>query len=222
MGSVLLLGDSDNPDLVGELGANLTKTMRAGLAVAHGLVVPIGKYVGYGMSNELLRKFDELKFDKVILCASLRETPEKYEVIGPVGRNNLISAINYIQDNAKRRGEQSAIIIQEYLDGEFRGKVHSLNPYTGERSEILIEVKLWANNSVLGNDEEPDMILVDKKDGTVSLESNEEELVLEASEVQKLYRAAKKMEKILKTPVTLDWGLVNGVLYILRTRQINM
>ena len=108
-----MLGDSDNPDLVGELGANLAKTMRAGLAVAHGLVVPIGKYVGYGMSNELLRKFDELKFNKVILCASLRDNCEKYEVIGPVGRNNLISAINYIQDNAKCNRDKNKIMIQK-------------------------------------------------------------------------------------------------------------
>lgn len=217
-----MLGDSDNIEVVGKLSAYLTKTMRAGFTVARGFVVPIGKYVGYGMSNEILRKFDELKFEKVMLCASLPNIDKKYEIIGPVSRNNLISAINYIQDNAKRRGEQSAILVQEYLDGEFRGKVHSLNPYTGERSEILIEVKLWANNSVLGDDEEPDMILVNKKDGTVSLESNEEELVFDAKEVQQLYRAAKKMEELLKTPVTLDWGFVNGVLYILRTRPINM
>ncbi len=215
-----MLGDSDNPEVVGQLGAYLTKTMRAGFTIARGLVVPISKYVGYGMSNEILRKCDELKLNKVIIYASHPYFSDNYETVGPVSRHNLISAINYIQDNAKRRGEQSAIIIQEYLDGEFRGRVHSLNPYTGERSEILAEVKLWANNSVLGNDEDPDMILINKKDGTVSLESNEDELVLETGQVQKIYRAAKKMEEYLREPITLDWGFVNGVLYILRTRPI--
>ena len=216
-----MLGDSDNHEVVGRLGSNLAKTMRAGFTTARGLVVPVGKYVGYGMSNEILRKYDDLKLRAVILYSSPLDN-ERSEMIGPVSRSNLISAINYIQDNAKRRAELSAIIIQEFLDGEFHGKVHSVNPYTGEKSEILIEVKLWANNSVLGNEEEPDMILVNKKDGTVALESNEEELVLEADQVQELYRAAKKMEKYLRRPVTLDWGFVNGVLYILRTRRIKM
>ena len=216
-----MLGDSDNHEVVGRLGSNLAKTMRAGFTTARGLVVPVGKYVGYGMSNEILRKYDDLKLRAVILYSSPLDN-ERSEMIGPVSRSNLISAINYIQDNAKRRAELSAIIIQEFLDGEFHGKVHSVNPYTGEKSEILIEVKLWANNSVLGNEEEPDMILVNKKDGTVALESNEEELVLEADQVQELYRAAKKMEKYLRRPVTLDWGFVNGVLYILRTRPIGV
>lgn len=216
-----MLGDSDNYEVVGQLGSNLAKTMRAGFTTARGLVVPVGKYVGYGMSNEILRKYDDLKLRAVILYSSPLDN-ERSEMIGPVSRSNLISAINYIQDNAKRRAELSAIIIQEFLDGEFHGKVHSANPYTGEKSEILIEVKLWANNSVLGNEEEPDMILVNKKDGTVALESNEEELVLEADQVQELYRAAKKMEKYLRRPVTLDWGFVNGVLYILRTRPIGV
>lgn len=216
-----MLGDSDNYEVVGRLGSNLAKTMRAGFTTARGLVVPVGKYVGYGMSNEILRKYDDLKLRAVILYSSPLDN-ERSEMIGPVSRSNLISAINYIQDNAKRRAELSAIIIQEFLDGEFHGKVHSVNPYTGEKSEILIEVKLWANNSVLGNEEEPDMILVNKKDGTVALESNEEELVLEADQVQELYRAAKKMEKYLRRPVTLDWGFVNGVLYILRTRPIGV
>ena len=142
-------------------------------------------------------------------------------MIGPVSRSNLISAINYIQDNAKRRAELSAIIIQEFLDGEFHGKVHSVNPYTGEKSEILIEVKLWANNSVLGDDEEDEMILVDKRDGAIELESDEEELLLEADQVQELWRAVRKAEKAIGAPVSLDWGFVNGVLYILRTRPLS-
>ncbi len=221
MSSIILLGDNDDPEVVGQLGANFTKTKRAGFTIARGFVVPLGKYVGYGMSNEILRKYDEMKLDEVIIRSSLLKPSDSEEAIGPISRNNLVSAINYIQGNIARRQDRSAIVIQEYLDGEFYGKAYSLNPYTGERSEILIEVNLWANNSVIERDEEPDMILVNKKDGTVSLESNEDELVLEAVEVQKIYQAAKKIERHLGKPVALDWGLVNGVLYILRANTIN-
>ena len=215
-----MLGDSDDIKVVGQLGAYLTKTVRAKQNIGRGFVVPIDKYVGYGMSNEILRIFDEMKLDQVILRASPATARDANETIRKVSRNNLLSTINYMQENAKRRYEPCAIVVQELLDGEFCGKVHSCNIYTGAQDEILIEAKLWANNSVLGDDEEPEMILVNKKDGTVSLESNEDELILEAKQVQEIYRAVRKVEQFVDSPVSLDWGFVNGVLYILRTRPI--
>ena len=55
---------------------------------------------------------------------------------------------------------------------------------------------------------------------TVSLESDEEQTYLEAEQVQTLYRAIRKAEKVIGEPISLDWGFVNGVLYILRTRPL--
>ncbi len=52
-------------------------------------------------------------------------------------------------------------------------------------------------------------------------ESDEEELLLEADQVQELWRAVRKAEKAIGAPVSLDWGFVNGVLYILRTRPLS-
>ena len=153
MSNILMLGDSDDIKVVGQLGAYLTKTVRAKQNIGRGFVVPIDKYVGYGMSNEILRIFDEMKLDQVILRASPATARDANETIRKVSRNNLLSTINYMQENAKRRYEPCAIVVQELLDGEFCGKVHSCNIYTGAQDEILIEAKLWANNSVLGDDE---------------------------------------------------------------------
>ena len=214
-----MLDASDDIKIVGQLGSSLAKTKRAGLRIARGFIVPINKRVGYGMSNEILREFDKLAIDYCILRAS-SPTNSNNEIIAPVERKNLVNAVTYMQNNAERRWTPSALIVQEYLDGELCGSVHSHNPYTGARNEILIETKLWANNSILGNDDETEMILVDKKNGTISLESNEDELYLEAEQVQELYRAIRILEDKLGTPVSLDWGFVNGVLYILRTKPL--
>lgn len=216
-----MLGDSDNEKVVGRLGAYLTKTVRAKQKIGRGFVVPINKYVGYGMSNEVLRKFDEMKLDRAILRASPEATFDTSETIHQVTRNNLLSTIIYMQANARRRFDPCAIIIQEYLDGELHGKVHSYNIYTGDQDEVLIEADLWANNSILGDDDEPEMIIMNKKNGAIALESNEEELILEAKQIQEIYRAVRKIEKYINSPVSLDWGFVNGVLYILRTRPID-
>lgn len=183
--------------------------------------MPIDKHVGYGLSNEILREFDKLNIDKVCLRASPTSDISNTETINAVKREKLIDTITYMQNNAERRWAPSAIVVQEYLDGELRGRIHSHNPYTGARDEIVIEAQLWADNSVLSGDEESEMILVDKRDGAIELESDEEELLLEADQVEKLWYAVRKVEKSIGAPVSLDWGFVNGVLYILRTRPLS-
>lgn len=221
MGITLAIDASDDAKVVGQLGSYLAKTKRAGLRTARGFIVPLDKHVGYGLSNEILREFDKLELQKVCLRASPVTEIDETETIKPVNRDKLLEAITYMQSNAERRWTPSAIIIQEYLDGELCGTIHSHNPYTDAHDEIVIEARLWANNSVLGDDEEDEMILIDKRDGAIELESDEEELLLEADQVQELWRAVRKAEKTIGAPVSLDWGFVNGVLYILRTRPLS-
>ena len=220
MSNTLTIDASDDIRVVGQLGSLLAKTKRAGLRTARGFVVPIDKHVGYGLSNEILREFDKLEIQKVILRAS-PVSSDATETIAPVSRDKLIETIMYMQANAERRWTPSAIVVQEFLDGELRGMIHSQNPYTDARDEVVIEADLWANNSVLGNEDESEMILVDKRDGTVALESDEDELILEADQVQQLWHAVRKAEKTIGAPVSLDWAFVNGVLYILRTRPLS-
>jgi len=220
MSNTLTLDASDDIRIVGQLGSLLAKTKRAGLRTARGFIVPIDKHVGYGLSNEILREFDKLEIQKVILRAS-PVSSDATETIAPVSRDKLIETIMYMQANAERRWTPSAIVVQEFLDGELRGMIHSQNPYTDARDEVVIEADLWANNSVLGNEDESEMILVDKRDGTVALESDEDELILEADQVQQLWHAVRKAEKAIGAPVSLDWAFVNGVLYILRTRPLS-
>jgi phosphoenolpyruvate synthase/pyruvate phosphate dikinase len=220
MSNTLTLDASDDIRVVGQLGSLLAKTKRAGLRTARGFIVPIDKHVGYGLSNEILREFDKLEIQKVILRAS-PVSSDATETIAPVSRDKLVETIMYMQANAERRWTPSAIVVQEFLDGELRGMIHSQNPYTDARDEVVIEADLWANNSVLGNEDESEMILVDKRDGTVALESDEDELILEADQVQQLWHAVRKTEKAIGAPVSLDWAFVNGVLYILRTRPLS-
>jgi phosphoenolpyruvate synthase/pyruvate phosphate dikinase len=220
MSNTLTLDASDDIRVVGQLGSLLAKTKRAGLRTARGFIVPIDKHVGYGLSNEILREFDKLEIQKVILRAS-PVSSDATETIAPVSRDKLVETIMYMQANAERRWTPSAIVVQEFLDGELRGMIHSQNPYTDARDEVVIEADLWANNSVLGNEDESEMILVDKRDGTVALESDEDELILEADQVQQLWHAVRKAEKAIGAPVSLDWAFVNGVLYILRTRPLS-
>ncbi len=233
MGRILLLDDSTDAGLVGQLGAHLSKLKREGLNVADGFILPIGFELIDGMTNEIIRGFDRINASRnrgrsikeettVILRPSYMDENHDSEVLRDVARHELIDAVKYLQKNSMRRGRRLAIVIQNDLFAETSGTVHSINPATKDTNEVLIEANLWMNDTVLGGESEPDMILIDKNTGATSLESEEEaEICLEPEQIHELYTLVRRMEKRLGYPISLDWAYDRGVLYILRARKLD-
>jgi phosphoenolpyruvate synthase/pyruvate phosphate dikinase len=229
MGRILLLDDSTDAGLVGQLGAHLSKLKREGLNVADGFILPIGFELIDGMTNEIIRGFDHINANRnrgrnikeettAILRPSYMDENHDSEVLRDVARHELIDAVKYLQKNSMRR----AIVIQNDLFAETSGTVHSINPATKDTNEVLIEANLWMNDTVLGGESEPDMILIDKNTGATSLESEEEaEICLEPEQIHELYTLVRRMEKRLGYPISLDWAYDRGVLYILRARKLD-
>lgn len=233
MGRILLLDDSTDAGLVGQLGAHLSKLKREGLNVADGFILPIGFELVDGMTNEIIRGFDRINASRnrgrdikkettAILRPSYMDENYDSEVLRDVARHELIDAVKYLQKNSMRRGRRLAIVIQNDLFAETSGTVHSINPATEDTNEVLIEANLWMNDTVLGGESEPDMILIDKNTGATSLESEEEvEICLEPEQIHELYTLVRRMEKRLGYPISLDWAYDRGVLYILRARKLD-
>ena len=233
MGRILLLDDSTYAGLVGQLGAHLSKLKREGLNVADGFILPIGFELVDGMTNEIIRGFDRINANRnrgrnikeettAILRPSYMDENHDSEVLRDVARHELIDAVKYLQKNSMRRGRRLAIVIQNDLFAETSGTVHSINPATKDTNEVLIEANLWMNDTVLGGESEPDMILIDKNTGATSLESEEEaEICLEPEQIHELYTLVRRMEKRLGYPISLDWAYDRGVLYILRARKLD-
>ena len=219
--------------LVGQLGAHLSKLKREGLNVADGFILPIGFELVDGMTNEIIRGFDRINANRnrgrnikeettAILRPSYMDENHDSEVLRDVARHELIDAVKYLQKNSMRRGRRLAIVVQNDLFAETSGTVHSINPATKDTNEVLIEANLWMNDTVLGGESEPDMILIDKNTGATSLESEEEaEICLEPEQIHELYTLVRRMEKRLGYPISLDWAYDRGVLYILRARKLD-
>ena len=217
MGFTLALDASDDVQIVGRLGSNLAKIKRAGMRIARGFILPGDKTIGYGISNEIMRELDKLEIGDVVLRYSPVTESEHIDSIFPVKRDDLFNSISKMQSiNSKMPG---AVIIQEYLDAELSGSIYSRNPYTGDNDEILIKTQLWANNSVLKGTVEPELILINKRDGAITLESEECDHYLDTEQIQRLYRTVRKAEEVLGSPVSLDWFFANGLLYILEAKN---
>ena len=233
MGRILLLDDSTDAGLVGQLGAHLSKLKREGLNVADGFILPIGFELVDGMTNEIIRGFDRINANRnrgrnikeettAILRPSYMDENHDSEVLRDVARHELIDAVKYLQKNSMRRGRRLAIVVQNDLFAETSGTVHSINPATKDTNEVLIEANLWMNDTVLGGESEPDMILIDKNTGATTHESEEEaEICLEPEQIHELYTLVRRMEKRLGYPISLDWAYDRGVLYILRARKLD-
>ena len=217
-----MLDDTDNPEIVGQLGAQLAKLAKIGVSIVDGFVIPINQRLEYGMSNEVLTAFDQLDSEYVILRSSVNLQDYDTETIRDVQRDGLLGAISYIQQNNARRGRLVAVIVQRDLDAEVSGTIHSINPVTGDRREVLIEANLWMNETILNGESEPDLIILNKRTGALTNESEEQdEICLSPKQLLKLHWLIRKAEDRLGGDISVDWAFDNGRLYALNVRQID-
>lgn len=217
-----MLDDTDNPEIVGQLGAQLAKLAKIGVSIVDGFVIPINQRLEYGMSNEVLTAFDQLDSEYVILRSSVNLQDYDTETIRDVQRDGLLGAISYIQQNNARRGRLVAVIVQRDLDAEVSGTIHSINPVTGDRREVLIEANLWMNETILNGESEPDLIILNKRTGALTDESEEQdEICLSPKQLLKLHSLIRKAEDRLGGDISVDWAFDNGRLYALNVRQID-
>ncbi len=219
---MLLLDDTDDPEIVGQMGAQLARLAKIGIRIVDGFVIPIGQKLEFGASNEILTAFDKLNTERAVLRSSVNLQEYESETLRHIGRDALLGAISYMQQNAARRGRLVAIVVQRDLNAEVSGTVHSVNPVTLDKSEILIEANLWMNHTVLSGESEPDMLIVNKRTGALSLESNDEdEIYLSPKQISQLHGLIRKVEKHLGGAISVDWAYDNNRLYVLRARPIN-
>lgn len=217
MGKLFNLDECTDAKQVGSLGAFLAQVCRNGLDVVPGFIIPIDCELSDGTTNEIMRNFERLHADKVILRASVPDDYKDSEVIRDIPRERLLETIAYLQKNINRRHEQAAIIIQKMMNAEVTGTIYSINPATRDSSEILIEAEMWMGETVLSGDRDTDMVLIDKRSGALSLESKEEEeICLNASQIETLHNMIRKIERLCSFPAYVDWAFDRGKLYIIR------
>ena len=221
MSRVLLLDDTDDLNIVGQLGSILAKLAKNGVKIVDGFIIPIDQKIEFGMSNEILTAFDRLSTERAILRSSINSQTYDTETLRDIYRDSLLGAISYLQQNNARRGHSAAVIVQRDLNAELAGTIHSINPVTMSPDEEMVEAHLWMNRTVLGGESEPDMLIINKRTGALSLESEEEaEICLGPKQISQLHAMVRKIEDRLKCDVSVDWAYDNGKLYVLRARPI--
>lgn len=222
MSRLLLVEDSENAAIVGDLGRGLAMLARIGARIARGFVVPCGVNLRDGLSNEILRWFDRLETKSVSLRSSNEEAAAELETLHDIGRRQLLEAIEYLQNNARRRGGAAAIVAQKSLNAEIVGSIYSENPHVNEGGEMIIEASLWSSKTVLRRvASEKDRVLIKKSTGALLLEDEDlEEMCLDPRQIQEIYTITRKIERRARKAVRVDWAYDAGRLFIVRLQAL--
>jgi phosphoenolpyruvate synthase/pyruvate phosphate dikinase len=87
---------------------------------------------------------------------------------------------------------------------------------------MLIEANLWMNHTVLSGISEPDMIIINRRTGALSMESEGRgEICLTPRQLVQLHAIARKIEDRMNEDISVDWAYDNGKLYVLHTRPFS-
>lgn len=222
MSKVLKIDETDNPEIVGQLGAQLARLAKMGVRIVDGFIVPIDQKLEFGASNEVLALFHQLEIQKAILRSSTNTSDYDSETIRGVKPDVALDTIKYMQKNAARKGQKAAIVVQRDIDAEVSGTIHSINPVTLNPREMLIEANLWMNHTVLSGISEPDMIIINRRTGALSMESEGRgEICLTPRQLVQLHAIARKIEDRMNEDISVDWAYDNGKLYVLHTRPFS-
>ena len=152
-------------------------------------------------------------------------------------------AINYYQNQKQKQALEMAVVVQEMVNSEKSGICFTANPVTKNHDEILIEAGFGLGEHIVGGQITPDLYIVDKKTLKVkSVKVNLQEKMLcikngktietdlpyemrkkqklSLSEIKKIAKQARSIEKHYNYPQDTEWAIKEDKLLFLQTRPI--
>ncbi len=137
-----------------------------------------------------------------------------------------------------------AVIVQLMAESEVSGVMFTVNPVTSDRNEIQINASYGLGESVVSGKVTPDSYLCDRsgnikkavigdkassiiyaKEGSETVqvkvpEDQRKKLCLNADQVRELCSTACRLEEHYGMPMDIEWGIAQGILYILQARAV--
>src|SRR5262249_24923960 len=147
------------------------------------------------------------------------------------------------QQGFDHRQAAMAVVVQTMVQCEVAGVAFSVNPVSGDLSEIVIDANFGLGESVVSGEGEVDHWTLDKKTGAVreariarktraarSAEQGTREVeltaaegerpALDAAQLAELAALVTKVEGSYRFPQDIEWGLERGRLHLLQARPI--
>ena len=128
-------------------------------------------------------------------------------------------AIHYRQHHGIRRLTGTAVNVQAMFPSEVSGVLFTVNPNTGNSSEMIIEAARGLGELVVSGRVSPDIYVLDRETMKAK-ESPGENGCLAEKHLRELGELALKVEEVFGHAADIEWGLAEGKLVLLQARRI--
>lgn len=257
--------------LVGGKGLNLAKLAQADFPVPPGFVVSTEAFDAYtktgvpkDFADELLSAFKELNVELVsVRSSAIAEDSESASWAGQMETYLNISSDDLIENiekcwqstqsarvkeyagkqNIQEKDLKVAVVVQAMIQSEVSGVMFTVNPLTGDESQIMIESAFGLGEMVVQAEVTPDSYIYDKttkniisrdiankekkmvyKDGQnliVELDETDGELPTLADEqAAELAKLGLRVHEYYKSPQDTEWAFCQSKFYLLQSRPI--
>jgi len=148
-----------------------------------------------------------------------------------------------IERKMQRKSVSVAVVIQKMIQSEVAGICFTVHPITKDKNQMIIEAGYGLGEAIVGGMITPDAYVIEKKsltildiniseqkkmikwaknknqNVTVSKEKQSKQK-LKNSEIIKLSKIVRNIEKHYKSPQDIEWAFAKGNLYITQSRPI--
>lgn len=148
-----------------------------------------------------------------------------------------------IERKMRRKSVSVAVVIQKMIQSEVSGICFTVHPITKDRNQMIIEAGYGLGEAIVGGMITPDAYVIEKDSLTIlDININEQEKMIKwvknknqtiavpkakqakqkfkNSEIIKLSKIVRNIEKHYKSPQDIEWAFAKGKLYITQSRPI--
>jgi len=124
----------------------------------------------------------------------------------------------YLKNKKFNETPQLSLMIQEFIKGDVAGVIFSSTIKNGKRG-ILINSNFGDASSVVSG-ENSDTYFVSLQGKILEKEKKEKEFSLNETQIRRLIKIVKDIEKIFREPQDIEWTIKENKIYILQSRPI--
>ena len=242
---MVALSDPETRDasVSGAKAANLARAASAGFATLPGFVITTTG-VGTGLDDphvarEVRQAYEQLRADGttealvVRSSSAIEDTGDSSmagrftSVLGVVGWDAFVDATHRVINSAEAvhddRGEvgSMAVLVQRQSDARFGGVMFGVDPVTGSRDQIVVEVVPSGPDSLVGGTAMADHYVLTRRGRIARVTRTGQVPPLDRARRRALAKMARQAERVFGAPQDIEW-LVDpaGRLWLLQSRPV--
>ncbi len=113
-----------------------------------------------------------------------------------------------------------AVLVQKMVPAEVSGIAFSTDPVTGDRNQCVVSATTGHGDRLVGGLVQGDVYHVSRSGQIIARPEKQDHATLTGSQVKRVARLARQLEKHFQHPQDIEWALAKDQLFLLQSRPI--